>query len=189
MATPRPAYYESAGESDDDGHAGRSKPRSQSNVAVKRSSQSSDLGRNNAAARPPDLASDSGYSSRTAATKSSADSAKSSSDRRGSPVKTEAPPAVPDAPTPTKTRSKQSESSKKKAVQARESSKSSKTTKPSKSSKNIKPVVVRQSSTRDRTTSAESQAIAIEHCNGHQLPSLYSSITSPAFLSEQGRIW
>ncbi|KAF2084873.1 hypothetical protein K490DRAFT_59194 [Saccharata proteae CBS 121410] len=95
---PQQAYCEDAPDSDDnptlaDGHAA---PRS--NSSVKRSS-SSDVGKD----KPqPSAASDSGYSSRTAATVSSADSAKSSHahpEARTSPPKQVAVPEAPSAPT------------------------------------------------------------------------------------------
>ncbi|KAF4312114.1 hypothetical protein GTA08_BOTSDO12229 [Botryosphaeria dothidea] len=144
---PLPAACESADESSDSGRPTKpSQSRSRSNVAVKRSSQSSDLGRTNAGA------SDSGYSSRTAATKSSADSAQSSSNRRGSPVKNDAPPSVPDAPTPTKPRAKQPESASRKSTQGRETTRSIKTSKAPKSSKTAKPLI-RQSSSREKSSS------------------------------------
>ncbi|KAF9640841.1 hypothetical protein BFW01_g12647 [Lasiodiplodia theobromae] len=138
--------------SSDEGIA-RSKSRSRSNVSAKRTSQS-ELDRNHHAARPMDLTSDSGYSSRTAATGSSADSAKSPNHRRRSPVKPQAPPAVPDAPAmapaPAQTRPRQPESLKKKTATARESPKSSKT---STKHKDKRPVLVQKSSTQGRTAS------------------------------------
>lgn len=146
MAPHHQAYVEDASESSDGGHQSR-----KANAAVKRTSHSSDLDRNNAHARQPDLQSDSGYSSRTAATKSSADSAKSSRDRRGPPVKPEIPLPVPDAPASAKVRPKLADNPKRRSIQGRETSRPSKPT--TKSSKNPKPVVVRQSSTRERAAS------------------------------------